>query len=38
MPGSHLEVVPGGHILHANNPESVRRALERVRADARDGS
>jgi 3-oxoadipate enol-lactonase len=34
MPGSHLEIVPGGHILHAADPECVRRALDRVRADA----
>jgi|SRR5580692_3217177 3-oxoadipate enol-lactonase len=36
MPGSHLEVVPGGHILHAADPDCVRRALDRTRADARD--
>jgi 3-oxoadipate enol-lactonase len=34
MPGSHLEIVPGGHILHAGNPECVRRALNRVRSIA----
>jgi 3-oxoadipate enol-lactonase len=38
MPGSYLEVVPGGHILHAGDPGCVRRALERVRANVRDTS
>jgi 3-oxoadipate enol-lactonase len=34
IPGSHLEVLPGGHILHAGNPDCVRRALVRVRERA----
>jgi 3-oxoadipate enol-lactonase len=34
IPGSHLEIVPGGHILPANDPECVRRALDRARAMA----
>ena len=32
IPGAHLEVIPGGHILPANDPECVRRALDRARA------
>ncbi len=36
IPGSHLEIVPGGHILHANDPECVRRSLDRARAMAGD--
>jgi 3-oxoadipate enol-lactonase len=32
IPGAHLEVVPGGHILPANDPECVRRSLDRARA------
>jgi 3-oxoadipate enol-lactonase len=35
LPGAHLEVVPGGHILHAGDPDCVRRALDRLRAEAR---
>ena len=31
IPGAHLEIVPGGHILPANDPECVRRALDRAR-------
>jgi 3-oxoadipate enol-lactonase len=31
VPGAHLEVVPGGHIIPASDPECVRRALDRVR-------
>jgi 3-oxoadipate enol-lactonase len=38
MPGSHLEVIPGGHILHAGDPACVRRALNRARAESRDVS
>ncbi len=38
VPGAHLEIVPGGHIIPASDPECVRRALERARsmADPRD--
>jgi pimeloyl-ACP methyl ester carboxylesterase len=36
VPGAHLEVVPGGHIVPASDPECVRRALDRVRAVADD--
>jgi 3-oxoadipate enol-lactonase len=32
IPGAQLEVIPGGHILPANDPECVRRALDRARA------
>jgi 3-oxoadipate enol-lactonase len=32
IPGAHLEVIPGGHILPANDPECVWRALDRARA------
>ena len=32
IPGAHLEVIPGGHILTASDPECVRRALVRARA------
>jgi 3-oxoadipate enol-lactonase len=32
IPGAHLEIVPGGHILTANDPECVRRSLDRARA------
>ena len=32
IPGAHLEVIPGGHILPAADPECVRRALDRARA------
>jgi 3-oxoadipate enol-lactonase len=34
IPGAHLEIVPGGHILPANDPECVRRALDRARAQS----
>jgi pimeloyl-ACP methyl ester carboxylesterase len=34
IPGAQLEVIPGGHILPANDPECVRRALDRARAMA----
>jgi 3-oxoadipate enol-lactonase len=34
--GSHLEVVPGGHIIPASDPECVRRALDRARSMAGD--
>lgn len=37
VPGAHLEVVPGGHILPASDPEVVPRALARVRAMAGEG-
>ncbi|HEX3772295.1 MAG TPA: alpha/beta hydrolase [Polyangiaceae bacterium] len=37
LPGAHLEVVPGGHIVPASDPECVRRALDRARAMAGDG-
>ena len=33
IPGAHLEVVPGGHILPATDPEVVPRALARVRGE-----
>jgi pimeloyl-ACP methyl ester carboxylesterase len=36
LPGAHLEVVPGGHIVPASDPDSVERALSRVRAMAGD--
>jgi pimeloyl-ACP methyl ester carboxylesterase len=32
IPGSYLEIIPGGHILPANDPDVVRRSLERARA------
>ena len=32
LPGAHLEVVPGGHIIPASDPECVQRALDRARA------
>jgi 3-oxoadipate enol-lactonase len=35
VPGAHLEVVPGGHIVPASDPGCVRRALDRVRCSAR---
>jgi 3-oxoadipate enol-lactonase len=34
LPGAHLEIVSGGHIVPANDPECVRRALDRARAMA----
>ena len=34
VPGAHLEIVPGGHIIPASDPECVRRALDRARAMA----
>jgi 3-oxoadipate enol-lactonase len=34
IPGAHLEIVPGGHILPANDPECVRRSLDRARAQS----
>lgn len=36
IPGSYLEVVPGGHIITASDPECVARALARARAMAGD--
>jgi 3-oxoadipate enol-lactonase len=36
VPGAHLEVVPGGHIIPASDPECVRRALDRARAMSDD--
>jgi pimeloyl-ACP methyl ester carboxylesterase len=36
IPGSSLEIVPGGHVLHAGDPDCIRRALDRVRATASD--
>jgi 3-oxoadipate enol-lactonase len=36
LPGAHLEIVPGGHIVPASDPECVRRALDRARAMAED--
>jgi 3-oxoadipate enol-lactonase len=38
VPGAHLEIVPGGHIVPANDPECVQRALDRVRTMAGDGA
>jgi 3-oxoadipate enol-lactonase len=40
VPGAHLEIVPGGHIIPASDPECVRRALDRARsmAGALDGA
>jgi 3-oxoadipate enol-lactonase len=35
--GAHLEVIPGGHIVTASDPECIRRALDRVRLMAGDG-
>ncbi len=34
IPGAYLEVVPGGHIITANDPECVARALARARTMA----
>jgi pimeloyl-ACP methyl ester carboxylesterase len=31
IPGSSLEIVPGGHIIPANDPDCVRRSLDRAR-------
>jgi 3-oxoadipate enol-lactonase len=36
IPSAHLEIVPGGHIIPASDPEVVRRALDRVRQMAGD--
>jgi pimeloyl-ACP methyl ester carboxylesterase len=38
IPGAHLEVVPGGHIVPATDPECVERGLERVARMAGDPS
>jgi pimeloyl-ACP methyl ester carboxylesterase len=35
IPGAHLEVIPGGHILPAADPACVERGLDRVRRMAR---
>ena len=31
VPGAHLEIVPGGHIIPASDPECVARALRKAR-------
>ena len=36
VPGAHLEIVPGGHIVPAGDPECVGRALDRARKMADD--
>jgi pimeloyl-ACP methyl ester carboxylesterase len=36
VPGARLEVVPGGHIVTASDPECVRRALDRARVMSDD--
>ena len=38
IPGAHLEVVPGGHIIPATDPECVERSLDRVARMAGDPS